>query len=212
MLKRTTNPSASSNPSRAPRPDCPSPESLKTHQCDPLFNHADNLCRALALSSSARRPSGTKRPESVEDGHSYHSVSHRVSFCMTINPTSVMATILATWCPGRPAGQRLLSSPISSRSSAASLSAFISGIGWEGTMREMMTCISHARNPPPPCIPLPLLERAFFCAAVNARVLALASYTLRTLCSVAIMDISNMLRLCNTRRAVSVESSRKDSS
>lgn len=161
---------------------------------------------AHSLSSSTRRPSGTKRPESVEDGHSYHSVSHRVSFCITINPTSVMATILATWCPGHPAGQRLLPSLISSRSFAASLSAFISGVGWEGTTWEMMTCISHARNPS--CLSLPLsfslsfslVERAFFWAAVNARVLAFASYTLRpTLCRVAIMDISNMLHLCNTR-------------
>lgn len=153
---------------------------------------------------------GAKRPESVEDGHSYHSVSHRVSFCMTINPTSVMATILATWCPGRPAGQRLLSR-LQSRRGPSPLLFRLSLVGsrmGRNDAREMMTCISHIRNPS--CIPLPLPERAFFCAAVNARVLALVSYTLRTLCRVAIMDISNMLRLGNTRprmgRAVSVES------
>lgn len=199
-----------SNPPRAT--DWPLPESLKTHKCDPLFNHADNLCRALALLLDSQTEWGTKRPESVEDGHSYHSVSHRVSFCITINPTSVMATILATWCPGRPAGQRLLSSLISSRSFAASLSAFISRVGWEGTTWEMMTCISHARNPSRPSLSLLLLSRReslFLPVAVNARVLALASYTLRpTLCRVAIMDISNMLRLCNTRPRVRRAASR----
>ena len=129
-----------------------------------------------------------------------------VSFCITINPRTSWAPILAPWCPDvlqDNGALFLLSSLPSFGPRRSSLLAFITREEGRGKRCERWWPASHTpQHPAGDHNPSLCLAGSFFYVASNARDAFLCtSYTLRRvwLHRTAIMDISNMLQLTRDR-------------